>query len=49
MKITFVLPDVGISGGARVVFEYANRLTERGHNVHIVYPIIPPMMVSRSK
>jgi len=49
MKITFVLPDMGISGGARVVFEYANRLTERGHNVHIVYPIIPPMMVSRSK
>lgn len=42
MKITFVLPNLSLSGGVRVVFEYANRLQERGHEVSIVYPIIPP-------
>ena len=42
MKITFVLPNIAIGGGVRVVFEYANRLQERGHEVSIVYPIIPP-------
>lgn len=44
MKINFLLPGVGISGGTRVVFEYANRLSERGHDVTILYPIIPPCM-----
>jgi len=42
MKITFVLPTITIGGGVRVVFEYANRLQGRGHEVSIVYPIIPP-------
>jgi len=41
MKITFVLPCVGLCGGVRVVFEYANRLHERGHDVSVVYPLIP--------
>ena len=49
MKITFVLPGIGITGGVRVVFEYANRLINLGHEVHIVYPTIPPTMTSRSK
>ena len=49
MEITFVLPGVGISGGIRVVFEHANRLIERGHDVYIIYPIIPPGTVSRFK
>ncbi|MBW9221797.1 glycosyltransferase family 4 protein [Methanothermococcus sp. SCGC AD-155-C09] len=49
MKITFVLPGIGVGGGVRVVFEYANLLIERGHDVYIVYPIIPPIIISRSK
>ena len=42
MKITFVLSSLGIRGGHRVIYEYANRLQERGHEVSIVYPIVPP-------
>lgn len=42
MKITFVLPSLAVGGGVRVVLEYANRLIERGHEVSIVYPVIPP-------
>jgi len=42
MKITFVAPSLGLGGGIRVVFEYANRLTDRGHEVSIVYPLMPP-------
>ena len=49
MKITFILPSIGVAGGVRVVFEYANRLIDRGHDVYIVYPIIPPIFISRSK
>ena len=49
MKVTFVLPGIGIAGGIRVVFEYANRLIERGHEVYIVYPTVPPIITSRSK
>ncbi len=41
MKITFVAPSLGLGGGIRVVFEYANRLTDRGHEVSIVYPLMP--------
>jgi glycosyltransferase involved in cell wall biosynthesis len=33
MKITFVLPQVGFSGGIRVVAIYAERLKKRGHEV----------------
>ena len=40
MKITFILPVIGISGGTRVVFELANRLKNRGHEVAIVYPLM---------
>jgi len=39
MKISFILPGIGISGGARVVFEYANNLKSRGHEVSVIYPI----------
>lgn len=41
MKITFIVPGIGLGGGNRVVFEYANRLQERGHEVSVVYPLIP--------
>lgn len=41
MKITFLLPQVKLSGGVKVVFEYANHLYDRGHCVSVVYPFIP--------
>jgi len=40
MKITFILPGIQLSGGLRVIFEYANRLKEGGHNVNLLYPLI---------
>lgn len=36
MKITFVLPYAGLSGGIRVVATYAERLRKRGHDVFVV-------------
>lgn len=41
MKITFILPIIGIGGGTRSTFELANRLQDRGHEVSVVYPLIP--------
>jgi L-malate glycosyltransferase len=40
MNITFMLPAYvyGPSGGARVVYEYANGLVARGHSVAVVHP-----------
>jgi O-antigen/teichoic acid export membrane protein/glycosyltransferase involved in cell wall biosynthesis len=48
MRITFLLPGYPWypSGGFRVVYEYANRLVERGHQVTVVHPrqlkFLPP-------
>ena len=36
MKITFVLPYAGLSGGIRVVAIYARLLRDRGHTVYIL-------------
>ncbi|MHB1131493.1 MAG: glycosyltransferase family 4 protein [Chloroflexota bacterium] len=36
MKICFVAVDLQHSGGVRCIVEYANRLTERGHEVYLV-------------
>jgi glycosyltransferase involved in cell wall biosynthesis len=38
MKITFLQSSLWLSGGARVVVEYANRLSQKGHQVAIVIP-----------
>ncbi len=38
MKITFVLPQPGLSGGIRVIAIYADRLKRRGHDVLVVHP-----------
>ncbi|MBN8474446.1 glycosyltransferase family 4 protein [Sulfuritalea sp.] len=38
MKITFVLPVVGMSGGIRVISIYADLLRKRGHEVTLVSP-----------
>lgn len=40
MKISFVLPTVGMSGGIKVVAIYAKMLAEKGHDVVLVSP--PP-------
>jgi glycosyltransferase involved in cell wall biosynthesis len=41
MRIAFVLPRVSAApvGGFKVVYEYANRLVERGHEVAVVHPV----------
>lgn len=41
LSINVVVEDITLSGGIRVIFEYANRLTGRGHEVNVVYPLIP--------
>tara|TARA_R110002073_G_scaffold5619_10_gene34535 strand:- start:4923 stop:6026 length:1104 start_codon:yes stop_codon:yes gene_type:complete len=41
MKFTFLLPNIEISGGNRANFELSNALSELGHEVVIVYPIVP--------
>lgn len=39
MKITFLLPGISTHpvGGFKIVYEYANRLSKRGHEVSIVF------------
>ncbi len=37
MKIVFALNTTGLTGGVKVVFEHANRLQARGHQVFIVH------------
>jgi glycosyltransferase involved in cell wall biosynthesis len=41
MKIVFVVPEISKTGGMRIIFEYANRLTQDGYEVTIVSPIVP--------
>src|SRR2546427_11511856 len=38
VRINFLVPGLAISGGNRIIFEYANRLGARGHAVTIVAP-----------
>ena len=40
MKVTFVLPDINLTGGTRVIVIYAQQLIRMGHVVTIVAP--PP-------
>ena len=42
MKVTFVTSGIGISGGVKNIFEFANHLSKRGHEVTVIYPLIPP-------
>jgi glycosyltransferase involved in cell wall biosynthesis len=41
MRVTFVLPQVSLSGGMRVLAIYADRLWRRGHDVTVVS--VPPI------
>jgi glycosyltransferase involved in cell wall biosynthesis len=38
MRINFILPTVGMSGGIRVLAIYAKALSERGHDVVLISP-----------
>ena len=42
LRITFVLPFAGTypCGGPKVVYEYANGLTRKGHLVTVVHPAL---------
>jgi glycosyltransferase involved in cell wall biosynthesis len=42
VKICFLLPANVLSGGHVVIYEMANRLAEKGHDVSIYYPVLPP-------
>ena len=41
MKINFIVPEITRTGGMNIIFQYANRLLERGHDVELYSPIIP--------
>lgn len=41
MKVSFIVPEIVRSGGMRVIFEYANRLCTKGHDVTLYTPVIP--------
>lgn len=38
MRITFIASSLWLSGGNRVIVEYANRLCQRGHQISILIP-----------
>jgi glycosyltransferase involved in cell wall biosynthesis len=42
LRITFLLPGTGHlpTGGSKVVYEYANHLSRRGHRVSLVHPAL---------
>jgi len=41
VRVTFVLPFVNLTGGIRVLLDYANWLHDAGHEVTVVYPTWP--------
>lgn len=43
MRVTFILPYAGVSGGTRVVAIYARTLIERGHQVRVVSVPLPAL------
>lgn len=49
LKINFILPfkPRRPAGGFRVMYEYANRLAQKGYKVHLTFPIKTPYMKYR--
>lgn len=41
MRISFVLPFINLTGGIRVLLDYANWLHDNGHETTVVYPCWP--------
>ncbi len=48
LRITFVIPFTGKTGGIIVVLEYYRQLTAMGHEVNIYYPLLPYKIYHRS-
>lgn len=40
MKVNIVIPSIVLGGGLRIIFEYANYMVEKGHDVIIYVPLI---------
>jgi len=40
MKINFLVPTTGLTGGIKVIFEHANNLTRWNHEINIIYPYV---------
>ncbi len=47
MKINFILNMMGISGGVKDVFMFAQQLKHNGHEVNVVYPRLPLRISSK--
>lgn len=43
MRITFILPELSLSGGVKIVAGYAKRLYDRGHHITVVYTPAKPI------
>ncbi len=41
MKVTFITSGFGLSGGTKAIFEFANHLADRGHEVSIICSLTP--------
>jgi glycosyltransferase involved in cell wall biosynthesis len=41
VRVTFVLPFTSLTGGVKIVLEHANWFVDHGHQVTIVYPLLP--------
>lgn len=41
MVLNFIIPEPSRTGGMRIIFEYAERLTKSGHDVILYSPVIP--------
>jgi glycosyltransferase involved in cell wall biosynthesis len=41
VKVTIVLPFINLTGGVRVMLDYANLLQQAGHDTTVVYPTWP--------
>jgi glycosyltransferase involved in cell wall biosynthesis len=47
MKINFILNMMGISGGVKDVFMFAHQLKLKGHDVNVIYPVLPIRVISK--
>jgi glycosyltransferase involved in cell wall biosynthesis len=41
MKINFILNAMGVSGGVKAVFMFSRELKKLGHEVNVIYPLLP--------
>lgn len=47
MKINFIIPFINWTGGLRIVFEFAEGLHRRGHDVMFYFPLFPYTFADR--